>query len=102
MMGPYWPIFTDAGALFGEFRKAGIRNVFTESFNTTGGNWTGVGKVLKDCYPQFLSEIQEILFNKNKFYEFYNEAENKVEGLSKKYKIAVTIYFGLGHAAKFE
>ncbi len=102
MMGPYWPIFTDAEALFGEFKKAGIGHVFTESFNTTGGNWTGVGKVLKDHYPQSLSEIQEILFNKNKFYEFYNEAENKVEGLSKKYKIAVTIYFGLGHAAKFE
>lgn len=102
MMGPYWPIFTDANALFGEFKKAGVSHIFTESFNTVGGNWTGVEKVLKKHYPQFLSEIQETLFNKKKFYEFYNKAENKIQQLSKKYKIPVTIYFGLGHAAKFK
>ena len=100
MMGPFWPFFTDAEALFREFKKAGVSNVFTESFNTIGGNWTGVGKVLKDYYPQLLSEMQETLFNKSRFYEFYNQAENKVKRLSKKYKIAVTIFFGLGHAAK--
>jgi len=101
MMGPYWPVFTDAAALFGEFKKAGVSHVFTESFNTVGGNWTGVGKVLRKHYPQFLSEIQKTLFNRKTFYEFYSEAENKVRQVSKKYKIPVTAYFGLGHAAKF-
>jgi DNA repair photolyase len=102
MMGPYWPIFTDAEKLFREFNKAGVSHVFTESFNTVGGNWTGVEIVLRKHYPQFLSEIRETLFNKKKFYEFYNDAENKIKQLSKKYRIPVTIYFGLGHAAKFK
>jgi DNA repair photolyase len=101
MMGPYWPVFTEPETLFREFKKAGVSHVFTESFNTVGGNWTGVEKVLRKYYPQFLVEMRETLFNKKKFYEFYSEAQNKVKQLSKKYKIPVTIYFGLGHAAKF-
>ena len=36
------------------------------------------------------------------FYKFYSEAEKKMEGLSKKYKIPITVYFGLGHAGKFK
>lgn len=102
MMGPYWPIFTDPEALFKEFKKAGVRHVFTESFNTVGGNWTGVEKVLKKHYPKLLPNMRETLFNKKKFYEFYDKAQNQVRRLSKRYKIPVTIYFGLGHAAKFK
>lgn len=102
MMGPYWPIFTDPEALFKEFKKAGVSQVFTESLNTVGGNWTGVENVLKKYYPKVLPDMKEVLFNKSKFYEFYNEAESKIKELSKKYKIPVTIYFGLGHAAKFK
>lgn len=102
MMGPYWPIFTDPEALFREFKSFGVSHVFTESFNTVGGNWTGVEKVLKRHYPKILHEMKETLFNKKRFYEFYNEAQKKVSKLSKEYKIPVNIYFGLGHAAKFK
>jgi DNA repair photolyase len=102
MMGPYWPIFTDPEALLGEFKEAGISYVFTESFNTTGGNWTGVERVLKKHYPQFLSEIRHTLFDKRKFYRFYAQAESKVIQLSREYEIPVTVFFGLGHAAKFQ
>lgn len=102
MMGPYWPIFTDVEALFKEFKKVGVSHIFTESFNTTGGNWTGGENMLKKHYPQYLNEIRETLFNKKRFYEFYNKVEKKINQLSKKYKIPVTIYFGLGHAGKFK
>jgi len=102
MMGPYWPVFTNAEALFGEFKKAGVGHVFTESFNTTGGNWTGVGKVLRSHYPHLLPEMQKILFNKKGFYGFYSQAGDKMRQVSKKYEIPVTAYFGLGHAAKFK
>jgi len=102
MMGPYWPVFTDPEALFKEFKKAGVKHIFTESFNTIGGNWTGVENVLKRNYPKLLPEIQETLFDKKKFYEFYNKTQSKIRQLSREYKIPVTIYFGLGHAAKFK
>ena len=102
MMGPYWPIFTDPEALFKEFKKIGIKHIFTESFNAVGGNWTGVEKVLKNNYPKILPTIQDIFFNKKKFYDFYDEAQSKVNQLSKKYEVPVSIYFGLGHAAKFK
>lgn len=102
MMGPYWPIFTDAEALFKEFKRIGISRVFTESFNTIGGNWTGVENILKKHYPKILADMKETLFDKRKFYKFYNEAQIKINQLSKEYKIPVTIYFGLGHAAKFK
>jgi len=102
MMGPYWPIFTDPEALFKEFKRAGVKHIFTESFNTIGGNWAGVEKVLKKHYPKLLPDIQETLFNRKRFYDFYNRTQDKINQLSRKYKISVTIYFGLGHAAKFK
>lgn len=102
MVGPYWPIFTDPEALFKKFNEAGVKHVFTESFNTTGGNWVEVEEVLKENYPKLLPAIKEILFDERKFYEFYDESKSKIEQLSKKYHIPATIYFGLGHAAKFK
>jgi len=102
MMGPYWPVFTEPDALFEKFKEAGISHVFTESFNTTGGNFTGVDEILRKHYPGLLSQIRETLFDKDKFNSFYKEAEKKVRGASRKYKIPVTIFFGLGHAAKFD
>ncbi len=101
MMGPYWPLFTDAESLFKEFKKVGVKHLFTESFNTVGGNWTNLQKVAQKSYPGEIAEIKRILFNKDNFYQFYNKAQNEVKHLSKKYKIPATIYFGLGHAGKF-
>lgn len=100
MMSPYWPFFTDPEKLFKEFKEAGIKRVFTESLNTIGGNYTEVEKVLKKDYPQLLKPMAEILFTPRKFYEFYNLEKEKVEKLSKKYHLPVTIYFDRGHAAK--
>jgi len=102
MMGPFWPFFTDAEALFREFKKAGIKKVFTESVNTIGGNYTGVEKVLKKDYPQLLKPMAEILFDPKRFYDFYNNEQKKIKKLSKKYQLPLTIHFGLGHAAKFK
>jgi DNA repair photolyase len=102
MMGPYWPIFTDPEALFKEFKKVRVRHVFTESLNTIGGNWFGVEQVLKKNYPELLPKFKQTFFNKKGFYEFYGQAEKEINQLSRKYKIPVSIYFGLGHAAKFK
>ena len=102
MMGPYWPFFTDVELLFRRFKEVGVSHVFSESFNTVGGNWTGVKRVLEENYPKILPEIEDIFFNKNKFFDYYSEAEKKINELSKKYKIPATVYFGLGHAAKFK
>lgn len=102
MVGPYWPFFTDAGLLFKELKRVGVKHIFSESFNTVGGNFTAVETVLKKYYPQYLKEIRQILFDKQKFHEFYSKAEEKIKELSKEYKIPITIYFGLGHAAKFK
>lgn len=102
MMGPYWPIFTDPEALFKEFKKAGVSHVFSESFNTIGGNWTGVANVLREHYPQLFLKMHQTMFDKRKFDEFYSGAERKIRWLSRKYKIPVTIYFAGGHAGKFK
>jgi len=102
MMGPYWPIFTDPEELFAEFKKAGIKRVFTESFNSVGGNWTGVEGVLKKHYPKLLPEMKKIIFDQKRFYEFYSGEKEKIRDLSKKYNLPTTVYFGQGHAAKFD
>lgn len=93
MMGPYWPVFTDPEALFGEFKKAGVTHVFSESFNTIGGNWTGVASVLRKHYPQLFLKMHKIVFDKRKFDEFYRQAERKIRQLSRRYKIPATIYY---------
>lgn len=102
MMGPYWPVFTDPEALFKEFKKVGVGHVFTESFNAIGGNWTGVADILRKNYSQLFLRMHQALFNKKKFDKFYSRSARKVRQLSKKYKIPATIYFGIGHAAKFK
>ena len=98
MMGPYLPYFTNPEKLFAKFKEVGVKQVFTESLNTIGGNWTGVEKVLKENYPKLLLSMKEILFDPGKFYEFYNLEKEKIEKLSKKYHLPVTIYFERGHA----
>jgi len=102
MMGPYLPYFTNPEELFAKFKEAGVRQVFTESLNTVGGNWTGVEEVLKKHYPDILPSIKQTLFDKQKFAEFYQEAREKVEELSARYKIPATIYFAPGHGGKFK
>lgn len=101
MMGPYWPFFTDAEEMFKKFKELGVREIFSESLNTTGNNWTGVELVLKTHYPHLLPKMKDMFFNSENFYKFYSDAKNKLNKLSKQYGIPVNIYFGLGHAAKF-
>ena len=100
LMGPYWPIFTKPEELFREFKKVGVKYLFTESFNAIGGNWTGVEEILKRHYPQLLPKIKYTILDKDAFNNFYIEAEDKVKRLSKQYNIPCTIYFARGHAAK--
>lgn len=102
MMGPYWPYFTKPDQMLPRFKELGVKAIFTESFNTTGGNWTGVEAALKQHYPKLIDEIREIFFNKKKFNEFYAEAEKELNSLADLYQLPTTIYFGLGHAGKFK
>lgn len=102
MMGPYWPVFTNPEALLSKFKEVGVCHVFTESFNTVGGNFVNVEKVLKKNYPELLLRMKETLFKKEKFYDFYHQAEKKIKRLSKKYNIPVTVYFGSAHSGKFK
>ncbi|MDO8551517.1 MAG: radical SAM protein [bacterium] len=101
MMGPFWPFFTDPEKLFKKFKEVGISKVFTESFNTTGGNFSQVEEVLARYYPEILPEIKKALFDPKEFSAFYREQEKKVDKLFRKYRLPVTVYFGQGHAAKF-
>lgn len=93
MMGPYWPIFTNPEELFIEFKNIGISKIYTESFNTIGGNWTEVEKILQKRYPKILPLMKETFFNKIRFYEFYKEAEEILKELSERYDIEVETYF---------
>lgn len=102
LMGPYWPFFTDAAGLFEEFSKAGLKGAFTESFNTTGGNWEGVKKILAKHYPELLPKMEEIFFDEKKFYEFYSRELEKITKLSKKHNLPITIRFGLGHQTQLK
>lgn len=97
LMGPLWPDFSDIDKLFCEFKKAGVSYTYSESFNTIGGNWTGVEKILKKYYPEKLVQFRNIMFNKEKFDKFYQDAETKIRQAVKQYKIPATVLFGMGH-----
>lgn len=99
MMGPFWPAdFTKPEKLMDEFKKAGIKHVFAESFNTTGGNFVEVEKMMRKFYPEVLLKMKEILFSPKKFEEFYNRQAETVYQLSEKYNLPLSIYFARGHA----
>lgn len=102
MMGPYWPDFTEPEKMLKKFKELGVRKIFSESLNTMGNNWAGVERVLKNNYPHLLPKMKEIFFDPKKFFEFYSDAKNKLNALSRQYDMPVNIYFGLGHAAKFK
>ena len=102
MMGPFWPHFTVPEKLIAAYNKAGFTEMFSESFNTIGGNWTGVEKILKKHYPKLLPEIKKILFDEEKFDEFHMQAKHEIKKWAKIYNISPTIFFAPGHAAKFK
>jgi len=99
MLGPYWPNqnFTDAQKLFSAFDKAGISEIHTESFNTTGGNFSGVENALKNKFPNELEQMKSVLFNKTKFDDFYEKTKTELTELSREFKIPISVYFGQGH-----
>lgn len=102
MMGPYWPEFTVPEVMIKKFKELGVSEIFSESLNTIGGNWSGVEEVLRQHYPQLLPKFRRIFFNGKESYAFHRQAQEKLENLCRKYKIPVSIYFGFGHAAKFK
>lgn len=102
MVGPYWPFFTDAAALFKKFQAVGVQQVFAESFNSVGGNWTGVEAMMRRAYPELLPKLKGVIFDRQKFADFYDEQAEKIKNLSQKYRLPATVYFGQGHAAKFK
>jgi DNA repair photolyase len=97
MMGPYWPVFTNPDELFREFNRVGIKQIFSESLNTMGQNWQGVERMIKNNYPELLKEFQNIFFNPHSFYEFYENAKDRIMTLSAKYNIPVNIFFNKKH-----
>ncbi len=99
MVGPYWPIFTDIEKMMAEFKKIGVSHVFAESFNSIGGNWTGVEETLSKHFPESLSQMKDLIFDDKKFNDFYVQEKKKLEKLAKELSIPITIYFASGHAA---
>jgi DNA repair photolyase len=99
MIGPYWPKFTDIEKMMHKFKELGVSHVFAESFNSIGGNWTGVEKAMAKDYPKMLPEMKNLIFDKDKFNQFYIDARKKLEKISEDLKIPTTIYFASGHAA---
>ncbi|TAK95496.1 radical SAM protein [Patescibacteria group bacterium] len=100
MIGPYWPVFTDAPALLAKLKQLGVAEIFTESFNTTGSNWTGVEIAMRKRYPGALKQMKEILFDQQRFHEFYAKVEQEMKVLSRQFDLPVHIHFGRGHAGK--
>lgn len=102
MIGPYFPFFTDPEIMLPAFKKLGVKGIYSESFNTVGGNWTGVEEVLKVNYPNLLQKMKGIMFNTSKFNDYYGKEKEKMMKLARKLNLPVTIFFGQGHAAKFK
>jgi DNA repair photolyase len=84
-VGPILPFFTDPPKIFSMLNKT-VDTMWLESLNTTGANWAGVEKVLKNKYPQLLPKYREIFFTKQKI-QYVNELRKEISNLSKQHKI---------------
>jgi DNA repair photolyase len=102
LVGPYWPVFTEIEKLFTEFQKIGVKRIFVESFNTIGGNYTEVKKILRHHFPSEFPAFEKIIKDKNQFDKFYLAEGAKIKALAQEYQIPAAVYFGRGHAAKRE
>lgn len=84
-IGPIFPFFTDLPKIFSILNKT-VNEIWLESLNTTGANWTGVEHVLKSKYPELLEEYKEIFFTK-KNEEYINELRKQITVLGEQYGI---------------
>ncbi|ACK41644.1 MULTISPECIES: radical SAM protein [Dictyoglomus] len=98
MMGPFWPFFSDAEELIKTFKVLGIEEIYTESFNTRGGTFSEIERLMSQHYPNLLPRMKEILFDKENFNNFYSLVKENLLELAKQYNIKINIYFGRGHA----
>lgn len=89
-LGPILPGFTDLPKIFASI-KGTVDDVWLESFNTTGKNWTGVEKILKRKYPGLLPKYKEIFFTKKKE-SYLIGLKKEISNLSKKYKIETKFF----------
>lgn len=89
-IGPILPGFTDLPKIF-EAIKEIVSDIWLESFNTTGENWTGVEKILKRKYPELLPKYKETFFTKEKE-SYLGELKREISNLSKEYKIKTQFF----------
>ena len=84
-IGPIMPGFTDLPKIFSSLGKI-VDEVWLESLNTTGANWRGVERVLKQKYPKLLPLYKELFFSDKKK-EYIKNLRKEIFELGKEYKI---------------
>jgi len=84
-IGPIFPFLTDLSKTFTVLSKY-TNEIWLESLNTTGANWTGVENVLKKKYPELLPKYKKIFFTKEKI-NYIKGLRQDISSLGRKYKI---------------
>ncbi len=89
-VGPILPYFTDLKKIFSALEGV-VDEIWLESFNTTGDNWSGVEQVLKSKFPEMLPKYKEIFFT-NKKESYITDLKNEISQLSKQHKIKTQFF----------
>jgi len=90
-ISPILPGLTDFEEIFSQL-KGKIDEIFGETFNPRGANYTNLAKVLKSRLPELLEEYKKIFFS-DYHQEYLKKTRKEFYQIAKKYNIPVWGFF---------
>ena len=91
-ISPILPFFTDFDEIFSQL-KGKVDEVFGETFNPRGANFTNLAKVLKSRFPELLAEYKKIFFSPKDHKQYLQKTKKDFYQTAKKYQLPVWGFF---------
>jgi DNA repair photolyase len=87
-VSPYLPRLSDINQIV-RVLSGSIDEIGVEAMNTRGGNWPGVENILKQYYPEWITDCKRLLKDDN----YWREIEVRVRQLAGQSKIKMTGFY---------
>jgi DNA repair photolyase len=88
-LGPIIPILTEQTLtqLLEVFSEGFVDRLLIDKLNIKAGNWSMIRDTLREHFPEKLSQVSHLLFDKQKNADYFSTIKKKLIGLHSEYKI---------------
>lgn len=90
-LGPLIPIICerDLEPLIEKLREVDVDYVIVDKLNIKAGNWPYIKNVILNYFPELLHKIEEILFNRFNYIQYYLDLKHELLSLASKYDFEI-------------